>query len=275
MYKMYRNLCISGAGTQGPALMGALMYLQKNGNLDTVRDVCGVSFGAMLAFMWSLGIDLEELCKSILDVNVETFFKINVRDFFNKYGLSTTDEIINLMAELMIKHDYDPNITFREHMYKTDIMLRVPALCLNNQQLVYFSNISHPNTKIIDAIRASISIPLLFTAPTIKDQHYVDGGVIRHVPYDPYVDHEDKTLCVKLKCKQPYMEKIDTMQNFVMMLMTSLHQSANDIPDEFKHLIEIDSGYSSTNFSIKRQDMENMMRIGIKGVQAWVMNPSE
>ena len=272
---MYRNLCISGAGTQGPALMGALMYLQKNGNLDTVRDVCGVSFGAMLAFMWSLGINLEELCKDILDVNVETLFKINVRDFFNKYGLSSTDEIINIMKELMIKYGYDPNITFREHMYMTDIMLRVPALCLNNRELVFFSNISHPDTVIIDAIRASISIPLLFNAPIIKEQHYVDGGVIRHVPYDPYVGHEDKTLCIKLKHKQPYMEKIDTMQNFVIMLMTSLHQSANDIPDEFKHLIEIDSEYSSTNFSINRQDMEKMMLIGVKDVQDWVMNPSE
>ena len=41
---MIRNLCISGAGTQGPALMGAIMQLQKEGKLDNVRDVCGVSF---------------------------------------------------------------------------------------------------------------------------------------------------------------------------------------------------------------------------------------
>lgn len=272
---MIRNLCISGAGTQGPALMGAIMQLQKEGKLDNVRDVCGVSFGAMLAYMWSLGIDLEDLCTSVLDVNVELFFKINVREFFNKYGLSETDEIINLMKNLMVKYGHNPDMTFREHIYKTDIMLRVPSLCLNNHTLVYFSSLTHPELPVIDAIRASISIPLLFSAPIIKDHHYVDGGVIRHVPYDPYVGHEDKTLCVKLKCKQPYMEKINTMSNFIMMLMTSLHQSANEIPKEFNHLIEIDSGYSSTNFSIKRQDMENMMLKGIKAIQLFVMKPSE
>ena len=31
---MYRNLCISSAGTQGPALMGALIELKKQGKLE-------------------------------------------------------------------------------------------------------------------------------------------------------------------------------------------------------------------------------------------------
>ena len=45
---MIRNLCLSSAGTQGPALLGALIELENTDLLDGIRDISGVSYGAML-----------------------------------------------------------------------------------------------------------------------------------------------------------------------------------------------------------------------------------
>ena len=269
---MFRNLCVSGAGTQGAALMGALIGIHKKGYLNDIRDVCGVSFGAILVSLWSLGWDPSDLYERIKLVNVSDFCKINVRNFFDTFGLSSTTMLMDIIDTLIIEKGFDKNITFREHIYHTDILLRIPALCLNNHELIYFSHLSHPNLPIREAIRASLSIPFLFTAPIIDEKHFVDGGVIRHLPYDPYIDHEEETICLRIKYTPRHEDKIDKLETFILSLMTSLHQSASIVPAEFKHIIEVDSGYEGVNFSIQSHDIHTMME---RGIQASEIKPSE
>ena len=273
---MFRNLCISGAGTRGPSLMGSLVELHDQGILKNIRDVCGVSFGAMVAFLWSVGWNPRDLCdrtKDIVDPNM--FLKIDVRGFFNHYGLSSTDKLIEYMEQLLKEIGVNPRITFREHMCKTDILLRISALCLNSRELDYFSYITHPNLPIIDAVRASMAIPILFTSPLIDGKYYVDGGVIRHLPYDPYVRHEDETLCVRIRWVQEYISDINSIQTFISSLMTALHaSSANIVPPEFTNLINLESTQSGLSFDINRQDIDDMIESGINNTRRYIQTNS-
>ena len=272
---MYRNLCISSAGTQGPALLGALVELKTQGKLKNIRDMSGVSFGAFMVFLLSIGWDPAELCEATQNINVADMCQPNIRHFFDNFGLASTDNLLEYMDALVKEKGFDPTITFRDHIYLTDIMLRIPALCLNTRELVYFTHLSHPDLPIREAIRASISIPLIYTSPLIDGQHYVDGGVIRNTPYDPYIGHEDQTLCLSVVSTKQSIETISDIQLYIYALLGSLHKMANDVPTEFCHLIEIDTPYTGINFSIKQKDIENMLNIGIQTVQDWVMNPSE
>ena len=259
---MFRNLCISGAGTQGPALIGALIELHTQGKLKNVRDMCGVSFGAMLAMLLSIGWLPEYIYNRTKDIDVSELCKPNVRQFFDKFGMASTDNLIAYIDELVEERGFDKNITFRDHIYKTDIMLRIPALCLNTCKMVYFSHLSHPDLPIRDAIRASIAIPLIYNSHVIDDKHYVDGGVVRNLPYDPYIGHEDVTLGLMVEGNRSPVDKISNIQMYIGAFLSSLQENANYVPPSFSHLIKICTNHSGTNFSIKSEDIEAMMNIG-------------
>ena len=272
---MYRNLCISGAGTRGPALIGALIELKTQGKLKNIRDMTGVSFGSFIVFLVSIGWDPAELCEATKNINVADMCKPNVRHFFDTFGLAPTSDIIGYIDALVKEKGIDPNITFRDHMYLTDVMIRIPALCLNTRELVYFTHLSHPNLPVREAIRASMSIPLIYTSPVIDGNNYVDGGVIRNTPYDPYIGHEDQTICLTIIGKKQNIETITDIQVYIGALLGSLHKVANYVPDEFCHLIEIHTPYNGMSFSIKQEEIEDMIAIGIQTVHDWVINPSQ
>ena len=228
--------------------------------------MCGVSFGAFLVFLLSIGWDPAELCEATKDVNVSDMCKPNVRHFFDHFGLASSDAMMAYLDNLTKAKDIDPVITFRDHMYLTDITLRIPALCLNTRKLVYFSHLSHPNLPVRDAIRASISIPLIYTSPIIDGQHFVDGGMIHNLPYDPYVGHEDKTLCLVIEHKNKTTDEISNMQLYIGALLDSFQTIACSIPPEFHNLIEIKTPYNGLSFSIKQEEIEEMILIGQKCV---------
>ena len=262
--KMIRNLCISGAGTQGPALLGALIELKRQGKLKDVRDMCGVSFGSFLIVLLSLGWDPTELYEETKNINVADMFKPNVRQFFDNFGMASSDMLISYVDKLIERKGYDKNLTFRDHLYHTDIMIRIPAVCLNTRRMVYFSHLNYPDLPIRDAVRASMSIPLLYTSPKIDDQHYVDGGILRNLPYDPYIGHEKQTLCISIKSNPHQTEPISNIQQYITALLGSIKSLAEHIPPEFIHSIEIVTKYSGTNFSIEQGDIEDMVNIGIQ-----------
>ena len=235
----------------------------------------GVSFGSFMIFLLSVGWDPIELCDETKDINVADMCKPNIRNFFDAFGLASSDEMMDYMDALVKQKNIDPNITFRDHMYLTDVMIRIPALCLNTKELVYFTHLTHPTLPVRDAIRASVSIPLIYTSPVIDGKHYVDGGVIRSTPYDPYIGHEDKTICVSIVSRRRSIDKIKDIQVYIAALLSSLHDVANYVPSDFANTIEINTPYSGVNFAINHEDIEKMINIGIAAVHVWVMNLSE
>ena len=51
---------------------------------------------------------------------------------------------------------------------------------------------------------------------------------------------------------------------YIGAFLSSLQENANYVPPSFSHLIKICTNHSGTNFSIKREDIEEMMNIGKK-----------
>ena len=51
-----RHIVLSGGGVKVISLVGALQHLEEKGHLRSVKEYCGVSAGAFLAFMMSLQI---------------------------------------------------------------------------------------------------------------------------------------------------------------------------------------------------------------------------
>ena len=66
----------------------------------------------------------------------------------------------------------------------TNVLFTVNALNINNSKLEYFNYTLTPDIKVIDAVRASAGIPLVFPAYCINGNYYYDGGICNNCPTD-------------------------------------------------------------------------------------------
>ena len=71
----------------------------------------------------------------------------------------------------------DTEITFIQLYRYTSILFTVPALNISDSKVEYFNYKNTPDIKVIDAIVASSSLPLLFPPYKINGSYYYDGGL--------------------------------------------------------------------------------------------------
>ncbi|RTE65294.1 serine protease [Amphritea opalescens] len=174
------SLVLGSGGARGFAHIGVIHWLETHG--FKIESISGCSMGALIGGVYAAG-KLDEFSnwtQAIRKVDIVTFLDIS----WKKSGLVKGDKIINILTELvgdvMIE---DLPITYTA--VATDIV---------NEKEMWINS-----GKLFDAIRASISLPLLFTPFRYKGIDLIDGGVLNPVPIAPtFNDKTDLTIAVNL-----------------------------------------------------------------------------
>jgi NTE family protein len=201
-----KNLVFEGGGIRGIAYCGALEVLQQHNLLDSVKRVAGTSVGAIQATVVALNYTPQEMATLIADLNLRHFndggfmFIGGAHRLRKNYGWYKGNKLRSWIGHLIETKTGNADLTFGElHMlaqtkgYKD---LYVTGTDLTRQCLEVFSYENHPNMKIKDAVRISVSIPLYYGAVFMdslqnityrprKNTHYrifVDGGIIGNFP---------------------------------------------------------------------------------------------
>jgi NTE family protein len=158
------GLVLSGGGARGFAHLGVLQALNEAGIFPDV--VAGTSAGALVGVLYCDGYSPKDIFK-IMNAGGRLSY---MRPTLPRDGLLQISGIIKILeCHLRSK-------TFNE----LKIPLFVTATDINNGQVVYFSE-----GKILDPVIASASIPVLFKPVIIKNESYVDGGVLDNLPIHP------------------------------------------------------------------------------------------
>ena len=157
------TLVLSGGGARGIAHIGVIEELVKL-NVN-IASISGTSMGALIGGIYAVG-KLEEFKQWMLKVNRTKIFKLI--DFsFSTQGLVKGERIFNEIKEFIT----DVNIE------DLPIKYTATAFDIANGREVVFDKGS-----LFNAIRASISIPTIFTPLTLGDSVFVDGGVVNNIP---------------------------------------------------------------------------------------------
>jgi NTE family protein len=153
---------------------GASRALAHIGVIDAVEEagipidyIAGSSMGALIGAAYASG-GLEKLRSEALKMDWRTFttyLDLN----FPQQGLLEGDKLIKLIEFLL------PCETFEE--------LHIP-LCVTATNLSNGEEIDFEEGDLIEAIRASTSLPGIFNPCKIDGMHLVDGGMINPVPVD-------------------------------------------------------------------------------------------
>ncbi len=157
------NLVLSGGGARGIAHIGIIEVLQEKNY--QIQSVSGTSMGGLVGGIFAAG-NLPELKKWLINIDIKEIVKM--LDFSLKLpGLIKGEKVMKKIDGMLpIKNIEELPIPFT-----------AVATDLQTDQAVYFNK-----GNIIEAIRASIAIPTIFT-PVIHDrQIWVDGGLVNNIP---------------------------------------------------------------------------------------------
>ena len=184
---MIKNIIFSGGGLKGWAYIGTIQALDELDKIYSFRknleQVIGVSIGSLFALFYVLNIKWNYLLDTIIELNLKDFFDSDINDIFSNQSIIAGIKFMNIIKEI-ISTKINPDVTFNELKMYTNVLFTVNALNINNSKLEYFNYTLTPDIKVIDAVRASAGIPLLFPAYCINGNYYYDGGICNNCPID-------------------------------------------------------------------------------------------
>lgn len=196
-----RILAFCGGGALCLAHIGVLKTLSKYGLLTSVKECIGISAGAIISLLYLLGYTLDEIERLSLELDFTCFapcFEPNMLvSLYTSWGLDTGNTAERFLRSLFTTKGISPDCTFAD-LNKRGIRFRCYATEIQTAHIKEFSFKQTPTTSVVFAIRASISIPIVFTP--VKDSNgnmYMDGGIVHNTPLIFLQESEIKdTLCI-------------------------------------------------------------------------------
>jgi predicted acylesterase/phospholipase RssA len=276
MKKLIETLVFGGGGICGMSYIGALKYLyelKESGKLKIeIKEVCGVSVGTIFGLFYMLGYTAEEMENEIIEKDLEKLKKFSFMNFWGNWGLDTGENIIVWLESLLLrKFECNRKLTFSELYSKVPIKFNVLAGNLNRYVFEEFNHVKTPDVPVLDAIRMSIGIPIVFTKKIYNGDTILDGGIISSYPIDLYSDKLETTLGFKSVSRGEHNEtvynKIDSIETFLYNLFSCFMVQRDKIilmgTDFEKHTVKLNASFDdSLKFKLTKEEKKAMIDMG-------------
>lgn len=174
------SLVLGSGGARGIAHIGVIRWLLEHDYV--IKSVSGCSIGALVGGAFAAG-KLDEFEEWICAVTEREMFRL-LDLSWQISGLVKGDRVIDTLKKLVGERQIE------------DLPIRYTAVAadLDNEREVWIQDGS-----LFEAIRASISLPLLMTPRIRNGVTLVDGGVLNPVPIAPtFGDNTDLCIAVNL-----------------------------------------------------------------------------
>ncbi len=155
------GIALGGGAAYGLAHIGVLKVLEKNGIIPDM--VAGTSVGSLVGGLYASGCSIEEIEAAAMEFNWMELVNFKLP----KDGLVSIDKLENFIN----KHAKVRDIK------ETKKQLAVVAVNLMDSREEVFTE-----GPLSTLIKASCSLPGIFTPALYKNRIYVDGGVLNNVP---------------------------------------------------------------------------------------------
>jgi len=159
------GLALSSGAARGLAHVGVLQVLQEEG--ITIDIIAGTSAGAVMGAVYASGQDTSRMIEHALDADWKKMAPL-IDPSFPKTGFIKGKKITRLLSGFL-----GGDIEFSA--------LRIPFACVATD-INTGEEIVIDKGPVLDALRASISIPGIFTVVKREGRHRVDGGLTTPVP---------------------------------------------------------------------------------------------
>ncbi len=177
------SLVLGSGGARGYTHIGVIEELLEHGY--EIKSISGSSMGALIGALYVCG-KLDEFKEWVLSLDLLDVAKL-VDFSFTGTGIIQGDKVFQIFEEMI-----------------GDVMIEdlpIPFTAVATD-LIKQKEVWIQKGRLIDAVRASIAIPTVFTPKKIGERYLIDGGVLNPLPIAPTVaDDTDITIAVNLSAK--------------------------------------------------------------------------
>ncbi len=166
------DLFIGGGGYSGVLLIGALEYIHENDLLD-IKNLYGCSIGSLIGCLYISGYKPKDMLSKILELELSHIVKYNFDNLMSESYLVDDSFLESLIGFLWTCND--ENITIKQFSDKYNINVNIYATNLTKNEYTNLNNVTYPEIKLKDALKASMSIPFIFKPVNINGEKFVDG----------------------------------------------------------------------------------------------------
>jgi len=181
-----KHIVICGGGPTGLLSYGAAKHLAQQGfwTYDTLETIYGTSIGALIGAMLCLKHEWSTLDDYIVKrpwdrVIVES---LEVFELFSCKGMTKPKLLDDIMQPLLESKNLTLSVTLREFYEHSRISLNMFTVELNAFRKVQLSHVTHPDLPLMDAIKMSSCVPMLFQPIVRDDCCYIDGAIMANYP---------------------------------------------------------------------------------------------
>lgn len=257
---------LSGGGTRLPAHIGILQALN---DLNVKHDtIVGVSGGSIIAAMYAKGFSVSEMKRMALHTDFRQFADFSLWRLLRHGGLASGDVFEKWLDEQL------DGVTFGTLKYPLHIL----ATDVNGGGPVLFNKECTPTVHVSAAVRASMSIPLIFAFKEFEDKLLVDGAILSEdALFRDWQKDGTPSVCFRLQSRQkkiPLKKSRFALPTYVTLLIRTFMSalSREYVHAEYwQHTILVDTGeVSSVDFDANGIDKETLFEIGYSTTKAYL-----
>jgi len=277
-----KNLVYSGSGSLLPAFSGATDELFKNIDKSKIRHICGTSGGSIYAFLLIIfGMDTGKTQRFLLDLNFKDFFDNSFGWFrdtwrlITKGGWNKGEQVIETLHKVLKDETGMSDITFYQLYRYTGINFNVVVTNAETSEAIYCNFKNTPGLSVIESVRRSMSIPLVFTPRKDKHGTYIDGGVCDNFAITLFDSYEDPSCTVGFRLRENKggvkREKVKGMLGMIRAVRRCWlrPQSDNDNSGVDRIIYIYDGGKSGID-PLDKSEKLSLITNGRHAVQRWL-----
>ena len=277
------GISFSSGGARACGNIGVLTCLLDAGILGSVKAWYGCSAGSFCAFLGALGATASwwrDCCKHFdLKYSLQIQQTL-VLDYLKTWGVSSGTDLTEFLGSFI--DTWEPGATkwtfadlARE---RPGIFLGITASNLSTRKLIMFSVETHPEMLILDAIRASCSIPFVYVPWISKSgDMYCDGAIIEQCPW---IHVKDKQNCLVIACSQAQIfgdcaqsKKIDSFMDYCMRIVLLCRSTMSAKP---RYWIAVENTtVGSLSLDLTEHERQDLFSEGEAAASNWLKELSE
>jgi NTE family protein len=200
---VFTHLVLSGGSMKCLTTLGCLLFHEQLGNLNNIEILVGSSAGGMICFLMALGYTIEEILVmvriKILECNVNEQSIDSILNLTCSFGLDDGSSYTTILYQAVSDKLKKNDITFAELFLITGKKVVVAVTNITTHCSEYWGVHNHPDMSVVTAVRASISVPLIFTPIEFNGCCYVDGALLNNFPLE-FVEQQylSKTIAINI-----------------------------------------------------------------------------
>jgi NTE family protein len=270
MYAQKVGLVLSGGGAKGIAHIGTLKALEEN-NIP-IDYITGTSMGGIVGAMYAAGYSPTQIEKIALSPEFQDWvsgrFKSDYTFFFQKKALNPSivtaklslDTSLRMTFRSNLVNDIPLNFALLELFSQASATAKdnfdnlfVPYRCMVSDVLSQTS-ITVKKGSLAEAVRATMTVPLIYRPIKLDDKYVFDGGLYNNFPADVMKKEFNPDMIiganVSSKTYNEYPKNRDErLMNRLMVFMFLSKSDSTLIGDNGVYIQPDLKDYSVTNFN--------------------------